>query len=456
MTMSSIASAIEKLRPAFAGRLLQPADTPYEDARRVHNGYVDKRPGFIAQCRGTADVSDAVILAQTLGLEIAVRGGGHNVSGRAVCDAGAMIDLSTMTSVRIDPAARTARVEGGVLWKHFNREAQHFGLATTGGVVGTTGVAGLTLGGGWGWLMPKYAMALDNLLSVDIVLADGKVVRASGAEHADLFWGVRGGGGNFGVATSFEFVLHPVGPVVTGGLVAHPYDRARDVLRVLRDQAHAAPDDLMLVGGLLTGPDGATKLAGIVAGHFGTPEAASAAVQPIKAFGSPALDAMGPIPYVQLNGLLDESLPRGARNYWKSHFLTDLTDGAIDALVDAYARRPSAMTQIVIEHFHGAATRIAPTATAFALRAPGFNILVLGQWKEAADDRANIAWVKETSAALQGFASDHRYVNYLDNDDTGDAALAMVYGPNVKKLRELKKKYDPQNVFHLNVNIPPA
>jgi FAD/FMN-containing dehydrogenase len=228
------------------------------------------------------------------------------------------------------------------------------------------------------------------------------------------------------------------------------------VLRFVRDTAHHAPDDMMIVAGLLTGPDHSTKLAGIVVGHFGAPEAAAAAVQPIKAFGSPVLDAMGPIPYVQLNGLLDESLPRGARNYWKSHFVSELTDDVIDALVDGYARRPSAMSQIVIENFHGAATRIAPTATAFAMRAPGYNILLLGQWQGAADDRANIAWVRETSAALQPLAAAQRYVNYLDNDDSGDAALGAVYGPNVKRLRELKKKYDPANVFHLNVNIPPA
>ena len=452
----AVSEAVTALRPAFAGRLLATGDRDYDEARRVQNGMVDKRPALIAQCRGTADVTDAVRLAEKLGLDIAVRGGGHNVSGRAVCDDGLMIDLSLMKSVHVDPARRTARVEGGALWKEFNREAQHFGLATTGGIVSSTGVAGLTLGGGFGWLLPKYGLALDNLQSVDLVLADGRVIKVSNVEHADLFWALRGGGGNFGVATSFEFRLHGVGPMVTGGLVAHPFDKARDLLRFFRDTAAHLPDDMMIVGAVLTGPDGATKLAGFAACHIGSADAGAAAVRPIKEFGSPVMDVLGPVPYEQLNSMLDGSFPRGARQYWKSHFLSSLDDGAIDALVDAYASQPSPMTQIVIEHFHGAVTRILPTDTAFAMRGAGFNVLLLGQWRDAKDDRQNIDWVKRTYATLRPFGSERRYLNYLDADDASESTLVEAYGPNVSRLREVKRKYDPRNVFRYNLNIPPA
>jgi FAD/FMN-containing dehydrogenase len=294
------------------------------------------------------------------------------------------------------------------------------------------------------------------LRQVELVLADGRILTASATEHTDLFWAVRGGGGNFGVASSFEFQLHPVGPIVTGGLVAWPADKARDVLRLFRDLAATASDDLMLVCGLLTGPDGSTKLAAIVAGHFGSAADGANAVAPIKSFGQPVLDALGPIPYAGLNAMLDGSFPRGARNYWKSHFIEELSDGAIDALVAHAYRTPSPLGSVILEHFHGAATRIAPTDTAFALRSAGFNTLLLGQWLPPVDDAANIAWVKQSYAALQPFVGAKRYVNYLDQDDAGDAALSAAYGPNVQRLRAVKAQYDPDNAFHLNVNIAPA
>lgn len=454
--MAELVPAIGELSKAFTGQLLHAATPGWDDARRVHNGFIDKRPAVIAQCRGSADIAAAVRFAREHNLEIAVRGGGHNVGGRATVDGGMLIDLSPMQYVHVNPAARTARVAGGTRWGQFNLETQAHGLATTGGVVSTTGVGGLTLGGGLGWLMPRHGMALDNLRQVELVLADGRIVTANATEHPDLFWAVRGGGGNFGVASSFEFALHPVGPIVTGGLVAWPADKARDVLRLFRDVTATAPDDLMLVCGLLTGPDGATKLAGIVAGHFGSAADGAAAVGPIKSFGQPVLDAMGPIPYSALNSMLDASYPRGARNYWKSHFIEDLSDGAIDALVAHAYASPSPLGHIVLEHFHGAATRVAPTDTAYALRSRGYNTLVLGQWQAAADDAANMAWVRQTFAALQPFVGARRYLNYLDQDDAGDAALGAAYGPNLPRLRAIKAQYDPDNVFHLNVNIPPA
>ncbi|MEO8753358.1 MAG: BBE domain-containing protein, partial [Casimicrobiaceae bacterium] len=262
-------------------------------------------------------------------------------------------------------------------------------------------------------------------------------------------------GGNFGVASSFEFQLHSVGPLVTGGLVAWPVDRARDVLRLYRDLAAKATDDLMLVAALITGPDAATRLVAIAAGHFGDSAAATKALAPIKSFGQPAMDAMGPIPYTQINAMLDASYPSGARNYWKSHFCESLDDDAIDTIVDAFMRSPSPMGQVVIEHFHGAATRVPPTATAYALRSSGFNVLLLSQWQDAAGDAAGSAWARDSYAALQRYVGPNRYLNYLDQDDVGDRVLAAAYGPNLRRLQTIKAQYDPENTFHHNVNIPP-
>lgn len=451
----SVAVTIEQLTSTFTGRLLQPADSGYDDARRVHNGLIDKRPALIARCHGTADVADAVKLARTLNLEIAVRGGGHNVGGRGTIDAGLMIDLAPMKGIHVDPASRTARAQGGVLWKEFNRETQLHGLATTGGVVGTTGIAGLTLGGGLGWLMPKYGLALDNLKSAEVVMADGSIRRAAADENPDLFWAIRGGGGNFGIVTSFEFALHPVGPMIAGGLVAHPFPNGRDVLRFFRDTCATLPDEMMMVAGLLTAPDGSgNKLVGLVGMHAGSLADGEAALKPIKAFGPPVLDAMGPISYSAQNGLLDASMPRGALNYWKAHFVKDLTDDCIDALLDAFAKCPSPMSQMVIEHFHGAASRVPVTDTACAMRITGYNVVIVSQWMDQKDTERGIAWARDTYAALGPYLGTTRYVNYLGTDEAGDPA-AVAYGPNYARLKELKKKYDAENVFHVNVNIKP-
>jgi hypothetical protein len=449
----SLMASIEPLARTFSGQLLQSVDTGYDEARRLHNGLIDKRPALIARCHGTADVADAVKLARSLNLEIAVRGGGHNVGGRASVDGGIMVDLSPMKGIHVDVKARVARAQGGVLWKEFNRETQVHGLATTGGVVGTTGIAGLTLGGGLGWLMPKYGLALDNLRSAELVMADGTVMRASADENPDLFWAIRGGGGNFGVAASFEYTLHQVGPLITGGLVVHPIQSAFDVFRMFRDQANASPDEQMLAAGLIHAPDGSgMKLAGVLAAHCGSLEDGAASVKPIKSFGSPVMDVMGPIPYCDQNGLLDPSMPRGAFNYWKSQFLTDLTDDAIRALLDAYHAVPSPMCQIVVEHLHGAAARVPLEATACTLRAAGFNVVLISQWADRSFDDRCKAWCRDTYAALKPFLRPLRYVNYLDVDDDESSA----YGPNTARLRELKRRYDPDNVFHINVNVKPA
>ena len=452
----SVADAARELAGTFSGQLLQPGDAGYEEARRVHNGLVDKRPALIARCRGVADVVDSVKLGRELGLEVAVRGGGHNVAGRATVDNGLMIDLAPMKGIHVDPSRKTVRAQGGVTWGEVNRETQLHGLAATGGVVATTGIAGLTLGGGLGWLMSKYGLALDNLLSVDLVLADGRMVTASDNDNADLFWAVRGGGGNFGIASSFEYQLHPVGPTITGGVVAYPITRAREALRFFRDYTASLPDELAVVAALLHAPDGSgAKLAAMVTCHCGPLASGEQAMRPLKAFGPPVLDALGPMPYCQLNAMLDDGYPKGALNYWKSSFLAQLSDDAIDIMVESFARCPDPMSKLIIEHLHGAATRVGVSDTAFPVRTAGYNFLVLGQWAEPAISDRCIAWTRQTYADMAPFFASARYVNYLDEDDVGDP-VAAAYGPNYRRLQQLKTKYDPDNFFHMNQNIRPS
>ena len=377
-------SDIEELGKSFAGPLLQPGVDGYEAARLVHNGMIDKRPALIAQCSGVADIQQAVYFAKDKGLELSIKGGGHNVAGRAVCDGGLMVDRSLMKGVLVDPKGRTVRAQGGVNWGEFNRETQVYGLATTGGVVSTTGIAGLTLGGGLGWLMGKYGLAVDNLLSVQVVTADGRIVHASQNENSDLFWALRGGGGNFGVAASFEYQLHQVGPTITGGLVVHPFDNARDVLRFYRDFTATLPDELCVFAGLLHAPDGSGhKIVALLMCHCGPTGEGSAAVQPARAFGSPLMDAVGPMSYSEMNTLFDAGFPKGALNYWKSEFLRELSDDAIDTMVEEFSRCPSPMSGILLEHFHGAATNVPTEATAFPHRDPGFNLLVISEGSQS-------------------------------------------------------------------------
>jgi FAD/FMN-containing dehydrogenase len=454
-SVRSVAEAAGELATAFTGQLLRPTDDGYEDARRVHNGLIDKHPALIARCRGVADVADAVQLTRKLGLEVAVRGGGHNVAGRATIDGGLMIDLAPMKGIHVDPKARTVRAQGGVTWAELNRETQLHGLAVTGGVVSTTGVAGLTLGGGLGWLMGKHGLALDNLRGVELVTAEGKLLRTSKDEEPDLFWAVRGGGGNFGVATSFEFQLHAIGPTVTGGVIAHPFARARDLLRFFRDCTAALPDEHTLFGGLIHAPDGSgTKLAAMVTCHCGSLADGETAMRPLKQFGSPAMDALGPISYCQLNQMLDGAYPKGALNYWKSSFLTDLSDQAIDAMIACFARCPTPMGQLLVEHVHGAATRVGVGDTAFPHRAKGYNLVVLSEWTEPTQTEACIVWARETYHEMERFFAAGRYVNYLADDESGEP-VAAAYGPNYRRLQELKTKYDPNNFFRMNQNILP-
>jgi FAD/FMN-containing dehydrogenase len=456
MSVSALApERRDVLASRFAGVIVGPEDLGYEEFRAVHNGLIDRRPALLASCRGTADVAEAVRFAVAEGLEVAVRGGGHNVSGRAVCDGGLVIDLSLMRGVDVDPVTRTARVQGGALWSDVNREAAVHGLAVTGGAVSSTGVGGYTLGGGLGWLMGVCGLAADNLVEAEVVLATGAVIRANESEHPDLFWALRGGGGNFGVVTSFVFRLHPIAEVV-GGLVAHPIDAARDMLRFYRQMSADVPDDLSIFAGLAHAPDGSgLPLALMLVCHSGPRDRAEHEVKPVLDFGAPVVAEVGPMPYPVMNTLLDAGFPKGSLNYWKSTFVRGVTDELIDTMVERFASCPSPMSGILLEHFHGAVTRVGPQDTAVPHRAPGYNLLIPSVWTDPATTDANIAWTRETYAALEPERAEGRWLNYYgDDEDAGQ--LDAAYGPNRARLAEVKRRYDPDNVFHINHNLVPA
>lgn len=447
------ATALTELRQ-HVREVVTPADDGYEVARRIWNGMIDRHPAAIVRCTGVADVMATVHFAREHDLPLAVRGGGHGVAGRAVCDDGIVIDLSPMKGIWVDPAARTARAQAGVLWGEFDRETQAFGLATTGGVVSTTGIAGLTLAGGFGWLMRKHGLTIDNLRAVDLVTADGELLRASADEHPDLFWGVRGAGANFGVVTSFEYQLHPLGPTVIGGMVLHPFEQAGAVLRFYREFTTGAPDELTTYAGLLTSPEGA-KLAAIVVCYAGPLAAGEAAVRPIRSFGTPVADLIGPIPYSAQQTLFNDALPAGRYYYEKSSFLRELSDAAIETLVDGFARVPSPSSMVIIEQHGGAIRRVPEDGTAFPHRAPEYNLILPASWSDPADTAVNVQWVRELYTGMQPFATDGYYINYMAEVESADRARAA-YGDNYARLAALKAKYDPTNLFRLNHNIPLA
>jgi FAD/FMN-containing dehydrogenase len=443
-----------ELRGGFSGAVLLAEDDGYEDARRVHNGLIDRRPVLIARCRGTADVAAAVRFARAAGLEISIRGGGHNVAGRAVVDDALMIDLSPMKGVYVDAEAKTVRAQGGVLWSELNRETAAHGLATTGGAISSTGIAGLTLGGGLGWLMAKHGLAADNLLSVELVTADGDIVEVTEESDADLFWALRGGGGNFGIAASLKYRLHPL-DLVVGGLIAHPIDAAADMLRFYRDAISSASDDLTVFAVLAHAPDGSgVKLAAMVVFHTGTPEEAERELAPFKEWGSPLMVEVGPMPYPVMNTLLDAGFPTGSLNYWLSSFTSGITDELIAVAVDRFASVPSPMSAILLEHFHGAVCRVGVEETAVPHRQEGWNLLLPSVWVDPADNDANIGWTRDTHAAFGEHLTERRWLNYL-GDDQGADAIRGAYGPNYDRLVELKRRYDPENVFRHNHNIEP-
>jgi FAD/FMN-containing dehydrogenase len=453
-TVALDAERVDALSAVLSGTLLQFGDL-YEEARRVHNGLIDRRPALIARCHGTADIVDAVRFARDNELEISVRGGGHSVAGRAVTEGGLMIDLAPMKGIRVDPGARTVRAQTGVIWRELNRETALHGLATTGGLISTTGIAGYTLGGGLGWLMSNYGLAADNLLGVELVTAAGDVLEVTEDSNPDLMWALRGGGGNFGIAASLEYRLHPL-ETIYGGLVAHPFEAAKEVLTFVRDFAPTLSDDAGVVAAFVHAPDGSgMKLAAYLLFHTGELERAQAELQPALSFGPPVLTQVGPMPYPVMNTLLDDGYPRGALNYWKSTFLSSLDDDLIDSLVAAYSEVPSPMTAIIFEYFHGAVTRVGADETAVPHREESFNVLIPGEWLDPADTERNVEWTRETFALLEPFRAGRRWLNYLDDDDARDAVQAA-YGPNYERLARIKRKYDPENVFHLNHNIEPA
>jgi FAD/FMN-containing dehydrogenase len=447
-------SLVRDLSGQVSGPVLAPGDAGYDEARAVHNGLIDKRPALIVRCRGTEDVVAALAFARRAGLEVSVRGGGHNVGGRAVTEGGVMIDLAEMRAITVDPERSTATAQGGATWGELNDATQEHGLAVTGGAISTTGIAGLTLGGGLGWLMGKQGLAADNLVGAELVTADGEVLGVDESSHPDLLWALRGGGGNFGVVTAFTYRLGPVG-TITGGLIAHPFDAAGDLLRFYRDAVADISDDLTVFAGLVHAPDGSgAKLAALVVCHAGDPAVAGEELKPFTAFGSPLVVQVGPMPYPVMNTLLDAGYPTGSLNYWLSSFTRGLTDELIDTAVERFASVPSPMTAILFEHFHGAVTRVAPADTAVPHREPGWNLVLPSVWLDPATTEENIRWTRDTFAALQPQLTARRWVSYLGEDQPDDAVRAA-YGPNYDRLREVKRRYDPDNVFHVNANIAP-
>ncbi len=453
MSNVTIEGAVELLGDELSGPVLAPGDPGYEPARRVHNGLIDKHPAIIARCVNTADIVDAVRFGRNEALEISVRGGGHNVAGKAVTDGGLMIDLSLMKGIHVDPVRSTVRAQAGVTVGELDRATGAFGLATPSGVVSTTGIAGLTLGGGIGWLMGKYGLAVDNLLSAEVVLASGEVVTASEDGDRDLFWALRGGGGNFGVVTSFEYRTHPVASVL-GGPVLHPLSAASQLFSFYREFAADLPDELSTQAAFLHAPDGSgTKLCGIAVCHAGEDiDRAESDVLALRRFGSPAADMIQRMPYPAVNTGIDWVSPPGLLGYWKSAFFSELSDPAVAVMASAFERSPSALCALAVEHFHGAVTRVPSTATAYPHREPGFNLLLISQWSDPAQTQAGIAWARETFDALAPYMADRSYTNYLPADDYD--RVRQAFGPNYERLAALKRRYDPDNLFRLNHNIP--
>ncbi len=453
---NEISAAVEEIKSDFSGILLLPDDDGYEEERHVHNGLIDKHPAVIARCGDQADIVKALQLARQLTLEVAIRGGGHNVSGRATVEGGIMVDMSLMRKVEVDPNDRSAVAQTGATWADFNLATQAHGLATPGGFISTTGIAGLTLGGGFGWITSKYGLAVDNLLSAEVVMANGEILNASENENADLFWALRGAGANFGVVASLKYRLHEVGPTVIGGFVAHPMEKAGDLFRLFRDVTASLEDDETAIAGLLHAPDGSgTKLAVVAITNFGAEGENSKSIRKVREFGAPLIDNIGPIGYCELNTLMDAAFPKGALNYWKSSFLERLSDEAIDTMIESFVVCPAPLGEIMVEHFHGAVTRVAVEDTAVSLRKESFNFLALSQWIDPAESDICIAWARETSEAMKPFMGENRYVNYL-GDDEPETALAAAYGQNYARLKEIKSRYDPENFFHMNQNIAPA
>jgi FAD/FMN-containing dehydrogenase len=452
---------VDELRDSFRGRLITPEDADYEDARKVWNGLIDRRPGLIARCTGVADVIAAVNFASKHDLLVAVRGGGHSFPGHSVCDEGLVIDLSSMRGIRVDVANQTVFAQGGVTWGELDRETQAFGLATPGGVVSTTGIGGLTLGGGSQcWLIRKYGTTADNLRSADIVTADGRYLRASAGENPDLFWAIRGGGGNFGVVTSFEYQLHPVGPIVLAGAAFYPWQRAKEITEIYLDYVTTIPDDLTTALYYWTAPPVPFLPESVHGKHFaiiavcyaGSVQEGERVVAPLRAL-KPEVDLMGPFPYTAFQAMFDPLLPHGILAYAKSDYFDEISSKAVEEMVARAQNRPTPLTLVHLNHYGGAIARVASNATAFFQRDAAFALNIDSFWHDQSDTEKNVRWTKEFWEAMRAFAPRGSYVNFLT--DEGEGRVRESYQGNYERLSEIKRTYDPNNRFKLNQNIKP-
>ena len=458
------AEAIEAFAAVVRGAVLRPGDEGYDDARSIWNGLIDRRPALIVQCTGAADVVDAVNFARDEGLLLSVKGGGHNVAGNATNDGGMVIDLSGMRGVHVDPATAVVRAEGGATWGEVDRESQLHGLAVPGGVVSTTGIAGLTLHGGVGHLRRKHGLTIDSLLSVDIVTADGQLRTASATENEDLFWAVRGAGSNFGVVTSFEFQAHRVGPMVAVAAVMYPQENAREVLAGWREVMAGAPEELSSLALCWSVPAAEPfppELHGqpivlVAAAYCGSVQDGEPVVQPLRELGEPLVDLSGPWPWIGLQNGFDALFPKGELRYWKSRALAELSEAAIAEIAEFAARRPTPATDIVIWHHGGAMSRVAETDTAYGGRDAAFLVTVEANWTDPAQNDEAIAWGRDLWAALEKHSTGGVYLNFPGLGEENDALVRAGYGVNYDRLTRLKAKYDPTNLFRMNLNIAPA
>jgi len=452
---------IDEFKTHFHGKVILPDDAGYDDVRQIWNAMIDRKPALIARCVSAEDVVQAIEFGRTNHLLISIRGGGHNIAGNAVCDDGLMIDLSLMKEVLIDLNTHRASVEPGCTLNDFDEAAQAHGLATPLGINSTTGVAGLTLGGGFGWLSRKYGMTIDNLLSVEVVTADGRQLHASEAENAELFWGLRGGGGNFGVVTRFEFQLHPVGPNVLSGLIVFPFEQAKSVISQFARFTETMPDELNVWMVTRAAPPlpflpeevHGKEMVALALCYAGDPKEGEKLIAPLREFGTVLGEHIGVQPYVAWQQAFDPLLVKGARNYWKSHNFSQLNEGVIDAIVESAAKLPSPHCEIFIGTIGGQTASVAPDAMAYSNRDANYVMNVHGRWETSAEDERCIAWARDFFAKSQPFASRGAYINFLTQDETD--RIAFAYGATWDRLVELKNRYDPTNLFRMNQNIKP-
>jgi FAD/FMN-containing dehydrogenase len=446
-------TSLPNFKSQFSGEILFPDSEKYHAARKIWNGMIDRKPVMIAQCKSSADVAAAVLFAKDNNLIVSVRGGGHNVAGNSICEGGLMIDLSRMKEINIDVEKKTAKVQAGVVWKELDAATLPYNLAAVGGTVSDTGIAGLTLGGGFGWLACIHATAADNLVSAELVTARGEVLQVDESHNTDLFWAIRGGGGNFGIVTVFEYRLHKIDPTVTAGMILHPMDKAKEMFQFYREYVRKAPDQLMSYSGFIVTPDG-MPVAMMLPAWMGAPAEAEKWLRPLRSFGQTVADMVSEMSYSALQTILDQAAPPGLRRYWKSGFFTDITDELIDIIMKNLETRPSPLSPFLFFHIRGAMTRLDSNATAFANRKDQWDGDIISQWTDPNEDEKNIAWSRKFWNEIEPLTNSV-YVNHLGNDD-GNDRVRNAYGPNYARLASLKKKYDPENFFRMNNNILPA